>query len=600
MEDEQFMQQLRNLTCQTVDWSGFDPSKWRDEDINDWDISDDAQGNEDDNYASDASILSARHLDPFNVKPITRPHHTGPTSLRIEDVTDEQEEYRDASDLENIRWPKVSVEQGEIDPITELFTPWRMVLEYPNLFVGKRNGARARPLFTLESLHENRIWDLFYLYRPSNEGNKNPLIFVPTYQMQHLLDVINRKLDVKFTFPRGHQDMFAMPFGQSNTAKPRFLGRSRSAEEWKQLTKNVPARKPGDTSENAPFLAKQELTRRLNSIFSIQDKSKKTKNNQYKRYNLHRAWGKNIKRVQRYLGLRRRVLSDPEVSSYTPLDLTQPTGIQPEKSVVFVAIDLEAYELDQSIITEVGLAILDTAEITNVAPGEGSKNWFDFIKARHIRVKEFSWAQNSRHVQGRAEYFDFGESEFIEVTKIARVLKETIEGESSIGGEGAKRPVVLVFHDQSQDLKYIRMLGYDVASADNILEVVDTREMYQYLSRSNNASKLSNVCGFLDISWKNMHNAGNDAVYTLQAMMGLAIDLRQKSLERAAAKASKANTSNDGHVTYSEFTATKEDVDEGWISTGELSDGGEPSLVMAASTVPNSVVETTVCENWEL
>lgn len=134
------------------------------------------------------------------------------------------------------------------------------------------------------------------------------------------------------------------------------------------------------------------------------------------------------------------------------------------------------------------------------------------------------------------------ESEFIEVAKIASVLKETIEIESSAGGEGAKRPVVLVFHDQSQDLKYLRMLGYDVASADNILEVVDTREMYQYLSRSNNASKLSNVCGHLDIPWKNMHNAGNDAVFTLQAMIGLAIDMRQKSLRRAAAKAVKANT----------------------------------------------------------
>ena len=119
------------------------------------------------------------------------------------------------------------------------------------------------------------------------------------------------------------------------------------------------------------------------------------------------------------------------------------------------------------------------------------------------------------------------------------MLKETIEVESSAGGDGAKRPVVLVFHDQSADLKYIRMLGYDVTSADNILEVVDTREMYQYLSRSNNATKLSNVCYYLDIPFKNMHNAGNDAVYTLQAMIGLAIDMRQKSLKRAAAKAEK-------------------------------------------------------------
>ncbi|KAJ4414407.1 hypothetical protein N0V85_003162 [Neurospora sp. IMI 360204] len=578
MEDEQFMQQLRNLTCQTVDWSGFDPSKWRDEDINDWDISDDAQGDEDDDYASDASVLSARHLDPSTI--ITRPNHTSPTSLRVEDVTDEKEEYRDASDLENIRWPEVSVKQGEIDPITELFTPWRMVQEYPNLFVGKRNGAR---------------------------GNKKPLIFVPTYQMQHLLDVINKKLDVEFTFPRGHQDLFAMPFGQSNTAKPRFLGRSRSAEEWEQLTNNVPARKPGDMSEKAPFLAKQELTRRLNSIFGIQEKGKKTKNNQQKRRNLHLTWGRNAKRVQRYLGLRRRVRSNPE-GPFTPLDLTQPTGIEPEKSVVFVAIDLEAYELDQSIITEVGLAILDTAKISNVAPGEGGKNWFDLIEARHIRVKEFAWAQNSRHVQGRAEYFDFGESEFIEVAKIASVLKETIEIESSAGGEGAKHPVVLVFHDQSQDLKYIRMLGYDVASADNILEVVDTREMYQYLSRSNNASKLSNLCGHLDIPWKNMHNAGNDAVFTLQAMIGLAIDMWQKSLRRAAAKAVKANTGNDGYVTYSEFTATKEDVDEGWVSNGEQSDGGEPNSVIEASPPSNSVAASpppksadwTPDEHWEL
>lgn len=437
MDDEQFMQQLRNLTSQTVDWSGFDPSKWRDEDI-DWNTSDASQGNKDDAYASDTSILSVHHLDPSQVRSSTGPN-------RFEDVTDEGEEYRDASDLESIKWPEVSAKQGEHDPITELFTPWRMVQEYPNLFVGKRNGQRVsrilvvRMIVTLtlrpsrlglflrsrgytriafgickfwrphcRCLHDSMLtYSRFYLYRPSDEGNKSPIIFVPTYQMQHLLDVINRKLDVEFTFPRGHQDLFAMPFGQSNTAKPRFLGRSTSAQEWSELTKNVPARKPGDISETAPFLVKQELTRRLNSIFSPQEKGKKSKNNQYKRCNLHRTWGKNVKRVQRYLGLRRKVQSVPE-GPFTPLNLTQPTGIEPEKSVLFVAIDLEAYELNQSMITEVGMAILDTADLTNAAPGEGTKNWFDLIKARHIRVKEFSWATNHRHVQGRAEYFDFG------------------------------------------------------------------------------------------------------------------------------------------------------------------------------------------------
>lgn len=441
MDDEQFMAQLRDLTCGSIDWSGFDPTKWRDEDI-DWNTSDGSKGDNDDAYDSDVSILSVRHLDSSEARP-----SKGPSQPVVEDVTDKPEQYRDASDLESIKWPAVEAKPGEHDPVTELFTPWRMVQEYPNLWVGKRNGARVSQIRTgrmivtltvrlsrlglfLPSRDYTRsvfgicqsfklrcggltpvnvlTYSRFYLYRPSNEANKSPIFFVPTYQMQHLLETINRKLDVEFTFPRGHQELFAMPFGMSNTAKPRYLGRSTSGQKWLELTKNVPARQPGDMSENAPFLAQQELTSRLRSIFARVDKTKSKKNTQVKRANIHRAWGKDVKRVQRYLGLRRRVLESIPEGPFAPLDLTQPTGIEPEKSVVFVAIDLEAYELDQSMITEVGLAVLDTEDIANVAPGEGRKNWFDRIKARHIRVKENRWALNSIHVQGRAEYFDFG------------------------------------------------------------------------------------------------------------------------------------------------------------------------------------------------
>lgn len=136
-DDEQFMKRLQELTCDIVDWSGFDPSKWRDEDPNDWHVSDDGQGYGD-GWSSDGS-----QRIPFKTTTSTSPRNAGIAPLRMEDITGEQEEYRDASDLENIKWPEVSVKQGEIDPITELFTPWRMVLEYPNLFVGKRNGGRV-------------------------------------------------------------------------------------------------------------------------------------------------------------------------------------------------------------------------------------------------------------------------------------------------------------------------------------------------------------------------------------------------------------------------------------------------------------------------
>ena len=162
MDDDQFMQQLQNLTCDAVDWSGFDPSKWRREETDDWNTSDGAKGQEGDGYASDASILSARHLDPSTLKPSTRPTN----SLRIEDVsTDDEEGYRDASDLENIKWPEVSVKQGEIDPTTEVFTPWRMVQEYPNLYVGKRNGERvSRILLVRDDCAANRLFPRLGLF----------------------------------------------------------------------------------------------------------------------------------------------------------------------------------------------------------------------------------------------------------------------------------------------------------------------------------------------------------------------------------------------------------------------------------------------------
>lgn len=96
-----------------------------------------------------------------------------------------------------------------------------------------------------------------------------------------------------------------------------------------------------------------------------------------------------------------------------------------------------------------------------------------------------------------------------------------------------KRPIVLVFHDSSQDVKYLKALGFDIYKTENIVEFADTRDMCQYIKRAQNSTKLATILESLDLRYRFLHNAGNDAVYTMQAMIGLTIKKRQASLANA-------------------------------------------------------------------
>lgn len=135
-------------------------------------------------------------------------------------------------------------------------------------------------------------------------------------------------------------------------------------------------------------------------------------------------------------------------------------------------------------------------------------------------------------------------SEFVEFSHIKPIVKNIIEGAAFVDpadGTCTPRPVVLVFHEAAADIKFLRLLAYHVESAQNVIEVADTREMHQYLVRSNDSASLATVLAQLGIPYRHLHNAGNDAVYTLQAMIGLAVKKRLVSLENAEKKQKKEN-----------------------------------------------------------
>ena len=100
--------------------------------------------------------------------------------------------------------------------------------------------------------------------------------------------------------------------------------------------------------------------------------------------------------------------------------------------------------------------------------------------------------------------------------------------------EEQKRNIVLVGHDLAADIAFLKTLGYDVTNLSNLLETADTAFMWRYLKRESNPRNLGSILAELNLTGWYLHNAGNDAVYTLQAMVGIAIkqiDEKKKAKE---------------------------------------------------------------------
>ena len=98
-----------------------------------------------------------------------------------------------------------------------------------------------------------------------------------------------------------------------------------------------------------------------------------------------------------------------------------------------------------------------------------------------------------------------------------------------------KRNLILVGHDIEADINYLKKIGYEVRNLSNLVEIIDTRVMWASLKRDSSFRSLGAILAELEILGWNLHNAGNDAAYTLHAMMAITakqlVD-RQKSREQ--------------------------------------------------------------------
>ena len=350
-----------------------------------------------------------------------------------------------------------------------------------------------------------------------------------------------------------------------------------------------------------------------------------------------KGWCAQLKRAQRYLGVRpRRTASesdDPLRNSHLPwnelekarkayqlaagidlpeVDVTKAAPYPFDLDVVFICVDVEAYEREHRAITEIGISSLDTRDLINLAPGEGGTDWLKKIRSRHFRIREYGHLQNTEFVAGCADRFEkaFGTSEWVSKADAPKIVASCFRPPFAVNPKNPeanlrfvavdhpqagpfrpndsapsapdiaqpndtypKRNIILVGHDIKSDIEYLRDVGYDVSNLSNLLEAIDTADIYRAFKQEQNPRNLGQVLLELGLTGWNLHNAGNDAAYTLQALLGITFtSLASRYTRQRNALASQ--TARLETVAKEAQDRVKEDSEEWELAEGGGGDGG--------------------------
>lgn len=165
-----------------------------------------------------------------------------------------------------------------------------------------------------------------------------------------------------------------------------------------------------------------------------------------------------------------------------------------------VAIDVEAWEQNPNKITEIGLAVYD--------PRDQWALMVPRIRTAHILVKENKSMNNGRYVPNNKMRFNGG--------VLYEMLGAELRGWLSeiLGYYLNQRTGVLVGHNVGGDIEWLARHGVMEVRG---IETVDTEKVHR-LSRQT-GGLLRGLLRTVQIPHLNLHNAANDAYYTLLVAM---------------------------------------------------------------------------------
>ncbi|KAI9679828.1 MAG: hypothetical protein M1817_004842 [Caeruleum heppii] len=475
--------------------------------------------------------------------------------------------------------PALGAEANEQD----VFCPFQALRKWPYRFLEKDDQDKVSGAFYIQNKFFEREWDIYYI-NPPPSMNARTLLLLPGSQVNRFFEQMSTTLNMELKPPAKSEEMgFLVKFAHPLTPHPRYLGRSDSRESFEHLEGTVPSY---DFSDDVEAKAPKEALKAFMETIELAMQAQRSKNKggkakakkQEQQTRSLQTWGQQLERAQCYLGLYQRSnleqtstfhgagteatgetsVEKPRSEAAGPpiqsmVDVHLPAPFAPDSSVVFVAIDVEAAERNHSQITEIGITTLDTRDLVGQPPGEGCKTWMTKIRPRHFRIKEYGHIVNTEFIRGCPEYFEFGQSEWISLQDAPAVVASCFKHPFSAAVDvptpetnidtptttappdesAEKRTIILLGHDITADLTYLRTVGYDPFTLPNLLEVLDTSTLYRSLKQEPNIASLGTVLYELGIMGWHLHNAGNDAVYTMQSMLAICLrDLVEKGRKR--------------------------------------------------------------------
>jgi hypothetical protein len=187
--------------------------------------------------------------------------------------------------------------------------------------------------------------------------------------------------------------------------------------------------------------------------------------------------------------------------------LASAQSLAASRSKVFIAIDVEWDETDPSTILEIGIAVLDLRKGRLHPDHFPPSTWS--IRPRHFIISENRNVHNGKYTRSNKFGFKFGKSYHCREQKAVQVLQDLLDD--------LEEEVVLVGHCMTQDL--VRLVGMGVILSEE-MAVIDTGNLERAFSGRVNGQRrsLGDICEDFEIKYfakKKLHNAGNDAFFTM-------------------------------------------------------------------------------------
>ncbi|KAJ5267051.1 hypothetical protein N7478_009859 [Penicillium angulare] len=386
----------------------------------------------------------------------------------------------------------------------------------------------------------DRSWDLFLLPVPDEEDKASGILLIPEPQTQAMLTEINTAISERLSLGGMIQDGLALRFDLVRGPKPIYLGKSNSYEEKETIKANISSFKDyarwEKYTENLTDAARAAFEVHLKNTILPAEKNGASESSEFKK--IRRAekraevrmerqlqLTRTLELLQTWLGLRRRcvtALNQEQDLLQPPINVLMAAPYPFEDDILFIGIDCEWMERSSENLTEVGLSILDTRDLANLPPSDYGANWKKRIKSHHLRVSEYEYHVNNEFCHGCPDKFEWGESAIIDKDDMGKAIDACL---------GRGRSMIFVGLDMKRDMELIGLTGSTVfgrlkyADQAGAYCRLDVADLFQVLrGRPERLGMVKLLHEMNEDHTEHLHNAGNDARYTMHLLIRIALE----------------------------------------------------------------------------